>query len=106
MNRVSRLGIALLTVAILAVATPALACPVCFGASDSPLTRGMQAGILALLGVTVAILGAFAAFFFIYLRRRLRLFEESGGPTSSSALPMTPATVVPACRPAAHGGSN
>jgi HAMP domain-containing protein len=37
----------------------------------------MQAGILALLGVTVAMLGAFGAFFFIYLRRRLRTFEES-----------------------------
>jgi predicted transporter len=73
--------VTLMTVATLTFATPALACPVCFGAADSPQTRAMQAGILALLGVTVAMLGGFAAFFFIYLRRRMRLFEESGGPT-------------------------
>lgn len=42
----------------------------------------MQAGIFALLGVTVAMLGGFAAFFFIYLRRRMRMFEESDGPAA------------------------
>jgi hypothetical protein len=72
-------GVALLTVAILALAPPVLACPVCFGGSDSQQVRGMQAGILALLSVTVTILAAFAGFFFIYLRRRIRLFEESSG---------------------------
>lgn len=78
-------GVALLTVAMLVFATPVLACPVCFGASDSQQMRGMQAGILALLGVTVAILLAFAGFFFIYLRRRMRLFEESSATIQQSA---------------------
>lgn len=59
----------------LVLATPALACPVCFGAPDSPQVKGMQAGILALLGVTVVMLGAFATFF-LYLRRRLRMVES------------------------------
>jgi predicted transporter len=68
--------IAVMTIAMLAVAAPLLACPVCFGASDSLQSRGMQAGILALLAVTVAMLGGFAAFFF-YLRRRIRMFEGS-----------------------------
>lgn len=62
-----------MTVAISAFATPALACPVCFGAPDSPQVRGMQMGILALLSVTVVVLGAFAAFF-LYLRRRQKMF--------------------------------
>lgn len=70
-------GVALLTVAISAISTPALACPVCFGAVDSAQTRGMQAGILALLAVTVSVLGAFGVFFFVYLRRRLRMSEAS-----------------------------
>jgi predicted transporter len=78
-------GVALLTVAMLASATPVLACPVCFGAVDSQQMRGMQAGILALLGVTVAILGSFAGFFFIYLRRRMRRFEESSGSVQQGA---------------------
>jgi predicted transporter len=80
-----RIGVALMIVAVLALADPVLACPVCFGAADSPQTRAMQAGILALLGVTVAILGGFAAFFFIYLRRRMRMFEESSGVVEQGA---------------------
>jgi hypothetical protein len=66
---------------IVAVACPHIveACPVCFGAPDSPQTKGAQAGILALLGVTVSMLAGFAGFFFIYLRRRIRMFDESNG---------------------------
>jgi hypothetical protein len=67
------------TVALLASASPALACPVCFGNPNSAQTKGMQAGILALLVVTVAVLGGVAAFFFIYLRRRIRMFEDANG---------------------------
>jgi hypothetical protein len=72
-------GIALATIVWLALPRIALACPVCFGAPDSPQTRGAQAGILALLLVTVSMLSAIAAFFFIYLRRRMRMYEESNG---------------------------
>lgn len=57
----------------------ALACPVCFGNPNSAQSKGAQAGILAMLIVTVAILASFASFFFVYLRRRIRLFEESNG---------------------------
>jgi hypothetical protein len=67
------------TIALLAVPALALACPVCFGGPDSPQTKAAQSGILALLGVTVAMLGSIAGFFFVYLRRRIRLFEESNG---------------------------
>ena len=57
----------------------ALACPVCFGNANSMQTKGAQAGILALLGVTVVMLASIAGFFFIYLRRRIKMFEESNG---------------------------
>jgi hypothetical protein len=66
----------MMAAAILMVASPALACPVCFGAPDSLQVKGMQMGILALLSVTVVVLGAFAAFF-LYLRRRQKLFGGS-----------------------------
>ena len=69
--------IALATFALLAVPRLALACPVCFGGPDSPQTRAAQMGILALLVVTVGMLASIAGFFFVYLRRRIRLFEES-----------------------------
>lgn len=84
-------GVAALVIWIsVAFATPVLACPVCFGAPDSPQVKGMQMGILALLAVTVVMLGAFAGFF-LYLRRRLRVAEM-----------MEEASAV---QQAAHGGS-
>ncbi len=49
----------------------------CFGGPDSPQTQAAQTGILALLVVTVGMLASIAGFFFVYLRRRIRLFEES-----------------------------
>jgi hypothetical protein len=67
---------ALATFVLLAVPRLALACPVCFGNADSAQTKGAQAGILALLAVTVVMLSSIAGFFFIYLRRRIRMFEE------------------------------
>jgi hypothetical protein len=41
----------------------ALACPVCFGVTDSPVADGVNLAILVLLGVTGTVLGGFAAFF-------------------------------------------
>ena len=70
---------AVVTVALLAIPRLALACPVCFGNADSAQTKAAQAGILALLVVTVVMLASIAGFFFIYLRRRIRMFEESNG---------------------------
>jgi len=70
---------AVATLAFIALPKMALACPVCFGGPDSAQTKAAQAGILALLAVTVAMLSSFAAFFFVYLRRRIRMFEESNG---------------------------
>ena len=70
---------AVVTVALLAVPRLALACPVCFGNANSAQTKAAQAGILALLVVTVVMLASIAGFFFIYLRRRIRMVEESNG---------------------------
>ena len=67
-----------LFVSLLTVAAPraALACPVCFGQSDSPLALAVNMGVLVLLGFAVAMLGAFAAFF-VYLARRARRYEST-----------------------------
>jgi hypothetical protein len=74
-------GFASAVTAVILLAWPAvaLACPVCFGNPNSAQTRGAQAGILALLLVTVTMLASIAGFFFVYLRRRIRMFEESNG---------------------------
>ena len=52
-----------------------MACSVCFGASDSPLAKGVNMGIFFMLGVTGVMLAAFASFF-VYLIRRKRMFAD------------------------------
>ena len=66
-------------VAALLPAAPAAACEVCFGAADngSPMVAGARLGVFLLLGITVAVLGAFVAFF-LYLRQRARRAELDG----------------------------
>lgn len=48
-----------------------LACPVCFGAEETHMIAGTKLGVLAMLGVTMAVQGAFVAFF-LYLRKRAK----------------------------------
>ena len=73
--RSSRPAVLALLVAVLG-AMPAAACDVCYGAakSGSPLITGARLGVFLLVGVTAAVLGAFAKFFF-YLRNRARQTE-------------------------------
>jgi len=47
----------------------ARACAACFGQSDDPMAKGMNAGIYALLGVVTVVLGGFFALM-IFLARR------------------------------------
>ena len=56
----------------LAAALPAAlpACPVCYGAADSPMTQGMNMGILSLLGITGTMLAGIGT---LLLRFRKRL---------------------------------
>jgi hypothetical protein len=63
---------ALLTGFAVAAPRAALACPVCFGNSDSPMATAAKMGIFAMLVVVAGVLGAFASFF-IYLMRRAKI---------------------------------
>jgi hypothetical protein len=68
LTRTVRVG---LFVLMLAAPRAALACPVCFGQSDSPMAQGVNMGMYFLLAVVGGVLAAFASFF-IYLARRAR----------------------------------
>lgn len=68
-----------LTLVLLAAPRVALACPVCFGRSDSPAAQAINMGIFVLLGVVGAVLAAFASFM-VYLNRRARLYAEASQP--------------------------
>ena len=57
------------------------ACSVCFGDPDSDLSKGLNAGVLALLIVVSMVLSGFAAFF-VFVARRASLapgMEPDGG---------------------------
>ena len=61
-----------------------LACPVCFGQSDSPMAWAMNTGILFMLVIVGGVLVGFASFF-VHLVRRARLVEQSGSSGTGSA---------------------
>ena len=66
-----------LTAAVLILGghSTALACPVCFGAAESPLIDGAKLGVLVMVGITLVVQGAFVAFFF-HLRNRAKQVAE------------------------------
>ena len=66
---------ALTTVALVAAPRAALACPVCFGQSDSPMAWGTNMAVFFMLGVTGVVLTGFGAFI-VYLMRRAKLHPE------------------------------
>ena len=68
----------ILTLGLLAAPRAALACPVCFGNSDSPLAIATNMGIIAMLVVVAGMIGAFATFF-IYLNRRAKKVAAQEG---------------------------
>jgi hypothetical protein len=74
--------LALCSIASLLIPGIADACPVCFGAVDGLMLRGSNMGILALLVVTLSVLGAFGAFF-ISLARRAAQVHMPDSPAAS-----------------------
>ena len=50
----------------------ASACPACYGAKDSPMTAGMNAAILVMLGIIGAVLFTIVSIFFLIWRRNKR----------------------------------
>ncbi|MBI4547545.1 MAG: hypothetical protein HY707_06185 [Ignavibacteriae bacterium] len=52
------------------------ACPVCYGVQDSPMTAGMNAAILVMLGITGFVLAIIVVFFLWMWRRNRRRREQ------------------------------
>jgi hypothetical protein len=67
---------ALVCVAILAMPVIASACPVCFGQTATPLTKGANNGILFLLGIIGSVQVGFVALFVSFWRRTKALQER------------------------------
>ena len=73
MKRLLTILFSLLLLAAMALPQTALACAACYGASDSPLAKGMNMGILFLLGVIGSVLVGITAFFVFVARNAARL---------------------------------
>ena len=74
---------------LLIAALPAIACPVCWGAPDDPMVKGVNNGIWVLLGLVGFVQIGFVALFWSFWRRARdqKRFRESlhvieGGPLS------------------------
>jgi len=82
--------IALAAVALVGLIHPGLAhaCPVCFGEAEGPLIDAARLGTFLLLGVTLAIQGAFVAFF-LYLRKQARKAQDQALDAEWSSLQRT-----------------
>ena len=61
--------ITIASLAILLFAQTASACPVCFGAPDDPMVKGVNNGIWVLLGLVALVQVGFAAMFWSFWRR-------------------------------------
>ena len=74
---IGRARVWLLTALLAAIGggTRVLACPHCFGAEETTLIDGTKLGILAMLGITLAVQGGFVGFF-LYLRKRAKRAVE------------------------------
>jgi predicted transporter len=88
--KVSR-AFAIAAAVMLFSSSPAFACPVCFGAEETSIIDANKIGVLVLLGITLLVQGAFAAFFF-YLRKRAKLIADADLDNEWSELQGSPKT--------------
>jgi len=73
--RTWRTAVMLATALLVVDGASAWACPVCFGAAESPMTQGMNMAILFMLGVLACVATGFVMFFV----QLFKLSRASGG---------------------------
>jgi hypothetical protein len=71
----ARRALATAAVVMIGGSSSLLACPMCFGAQETTLVSGTKLGVLVMVGVTLAVQGAFVAFF-LYLRNRAKRMAD------------------------------
>ena len=71
----ARLWLATAVFVVIGGSTRLFACPLCFGAAETPLIDGAKLGVLVMLGVLFAVQAAFVGFF-LYLRKRAKRIAD------------------------------
>ena len=74
------LAVAMLT--LLVQPAPLWACAACYGASDSPMAKGMNWGIFTLLGVVGCVLSTFATFIVFLAKKSAAAADPTARPSS------------------------
>ena len=69
------LAIGVAFVAVMTTPEPAAACPVCFGATDSPMAQGVNNGVFFLLAIVGMVQLGFVALF-VSVRRHAKDYQE------------------------------
>jgi len=90
-RRAIRIAVTTAVAVIIGGSSNVFACPICFGAEETSMIDGTKLGILVLLAVTLAVQGAFVAFF-LYLRNRARRIADIELDTEWSELQKSPRT--------------
>jgi hypothetical protein len=70
-----RQGVTTAAAVVIGGGTSVLACPMCFGAQETSMIDATKLGVLVMLGVLLAVQGAFVSFF-LYLRKRAKQNAE------------------------------
>jgi hypothetical protein len=79
LNRKHIIGLLLFALAMLAWPSTLEACAVCFGAPDSPMTKGMRWGIASLIFILIPVLGGVGGFF-VFLSKRGKAYAQFEDP--------------------------
>ena len=94
---------ALLALLLCGMPRPVLACAACFGQSDSPMAKGMNAGIFMLLLVITSVLLGIGIFFVYILRRASRLASQAAAASVLAAPGISPGSSAAAVSRAPSG---
>jgi len=84
-QRSARVGLATALLVAIAGSSSLLACPLCFGAEETPLIDGAKLGVAVLLVITFAVQAGFVGFF-LYLRKRAKRIADADLDTEWSEL--------------------
>ena len=69
--------LALALIGTLIIPSQVAACPSCYGNLQSPRSEGVNSAIMAMLGITGMVLTGISTFFFVVMRRRVRIYRSS-----------------------------
>jgi hypothetical protein len=83
MNRLFKIALSLAALVLLAQPASLWACAACYGASDSPMAKGMNWGIFSLLAIVVCVLSTFATFF-VFLAKKSAATSADAAVTAQS----------------------